>query len=68
MFPAFICSDNIGILINSLLEVKVFSLFSSFAFSSWNSSGGMSDKSLTSYLSVDSSSSVDSPSAFDNIL
>ena len=60
MFQAFIWANNIGSqLINKLIKrVKISNPFPSFNSSS-PSGGGMSDKSTDSFLSVDSSLSVD---------
>ena len=60
MFQAFIWANNIGSqLINKLIKrVKISNPFPSFTSSS-PSGGGMSDKSTDSFLSVDSSLSVD---------
>ena len=48
MFLTFICANNIGSLVNSLLRVKIFNPF--FYFSSSTSSGSMSDESTDSSL------------------
>ena len=42
LFPAFICDNNIGSLVNSLFGVKIFNSFLSFPSSSTPSGGGKS--------------------------
>ena len=49
LFLAFICANNIGSLVNNLFGVSIFNPFPS---SSSPSSGGMSDKSTDSSLSL----------------
>ena len=51
MFLAFICANNIRSLVNYLFGVKSFNSFPSFTSSS-PSSGGISDKSTDSSLSL----------------
>ena len=62
MFPAFICANNIGSLVNSLFGVNIFNHFPSFTSSSPLYSGSMSDKLSTS--SSDGLSDRSSSSAF----
>ena len=54
LFPALICANNIGSLVNNLFGVKIFNPFSSFT-SSLPYSGGMWNKSTDSSLAFDSS-------------
>ena len=41
LFPAFICANNIGSLINNLFGVKILNSFPSLTYSSSPSIGGM---------------------------
>ena len=51
MFLASICANKIGSLVNNLFGIKLFNPFPSFILLS-SSSGGMSDKSTDSSLSL----------------
>ena len=51
MFPASICANKIGSLVNNLFGIKLFNPFPSFISLS-SSSGGISDKSTDSSFSL----------------
>ena len=49
MFPAFICANDIGSLVNNFFRVKIFNPFPSFSSSSSSSSGCISTNSFSLY-------------------
>ena len=57
LFPAFLCTNNIGSLVNNLFGVNIFNHFPSFTSSLSFSSEDMSNSSLSLFLVVSDYSS-----------